>query len=37
MEKLLPSLGLIALTLTLYAGLFLLGWGLGDLRGLFLD
>lgn len=35
MKKLLTSLGLIALTLTLYAGLFLLGWGLGDLRGFF--
>lgn len=32
MKKLLSSLGLIALTLALYAGLFLLGWGLGDLR-----
>jgi protein-S-isoprenylcysteine O-methyltransferase Ste14 len=35
MKKILTSLGLIVLTLTLYAGLFLLGWGLGDLRGFF--
>jgi len=35
MKKLLAALGLIALTLTLYAGLFLLGWGPGDLRGFF--
>jgi len=35
MKKLLAALGLIALTFTLYAGLFLLGWGLGDLRGFF--
>jgi protein-S-isoprenylcysteine O-methyltransferase Ste14 len=35
MKKLLASLGLIALTLTLYAGLFLLGWGPGDLGGFF--
>jgi protein-S-isoprenylcysteine O-methyltransferase Ste14 len=35
MNKLLTTLGLIVLTLTLYAGLFLLGWGLGDLRGFF--
>jgi len=33
MKKLLTSLGLIALTLTLYAGLFLLGWGLRDISG----
>jgi protein-S-isoprenylcysteine O-methyltransferase Ste14 len=35
MKKLLTSLGLIALTLTLYAGLFLLGWGLRDIPGFF--
>jgi protein-S-isoprenylcysteine O-methyltransferase Ste14 len=35
MKKLLAALGLIALTFTLYAALFLLGWGLGDLRGFF--
>ena len=35
MKKTLTALGLIALTLALYAGLFLLGWGLGDLGGFF--
>jgi protein-S-isoprenylcysteine O-methyltransferase Ste14 len=35
MKRFLAALGLIALTFTLYAGLFLLGWGLGDLRGFF--
>jgi protein-S-isoprenylcysteine O-methyltransferase Ste14 len=35
MNKILSVLSLIALTLALYAGLFLLGWGLGDLRGFF--
>jgi protein-S-isoprenylcysteine O-methyltransferase Ste14 len=35
MTKLLTSLGMIALTLALYAGLFLLGWGLGDIPGFF--
>jgi protein-S-isoprenylcysteine O-methyltransferase Ste14 len=35
MKKFLASLGLIFLILTLYAGLFLLGWGLGDLSGFF--
>jgi len=35
MKKILTSLGLIVLTLTLYAGLFLLGWGLRDIPGFF--
>ncbi len=35
MKKLLNTLGLIALILTLYAGLFLLGWGLRDIPGFF--
>ena len=35
MKKILTTLGLIALTLTLYTGLFLLGWGLGDIPGFF--
>jgi len=35
MKKLLASLGLIAFTLVIYAGLFLLGWGLGDIPGFF--
>jgi protein-S-isoprenylcysteine O-methyltransferase Ste14 len=35
MKKLLAVLGMIALTLTLYAGLFLLGWGLKDIPGFF--
>jgi len=37
MKKLLTTLGQIAMTLTLYAGLFQLVCGLGDMRGLFLD
>jgi protein-S-isoprenylcysteine O-methyltransferase Ste14 len=35
MKKLPTALELIAFTLAIYAGLFLLGWGLGDLRGFF--